>query len=242
MDHLVAPLRALVAAHKWDFFGSIGLDPAAAHYLRQPGWPFLTGLVADQSVRSVVAWSLPWNLSKRTGEDILANLRRSSVQRLVDAIAAPPALHRYPKATAARLHNLYAVCESLLGDRPEAIWEGHQSVASVRDRLMSLPGIGPKKATVGVLLLMSEFDVSFAGAQELPLAVDVHVRRVLERYAGPSHATVADWAHLARQVMPSAPGRLSTPLWKLGAEFCRPKDPACDQCPLSGSCVALHGS
>lgn len=235
---LVRRLRQVADAPRRPFFESIGLDVAAAELVRSSGWAFLAGLVADQSVRSVVAWRLPSQLAVRTGVNDLRQLGQRRPEHVVAALRGPPALHRYPSQVGRRLHRLFHDWGPRLGGAPESLWEDAASAREVQDRLRALPGIGRKKAALGVLLLHSELGLAKPGMDDVPLAVDVHVRRVLGRCLARSVPDLRDedLHQLASAVSPECPGRLSTPVWEIGARFCRPRQPLCRACPMLGAC------
>lgn len=84
-------------------------------------------------------------------------------------------------------------------------------------------------------------------AYGLPHAVvDGNVYRVLSRYFGintPIDSTQGkkDFTWLANEMLDKQnPGRYNQAIMDFGAMACTPKSPACDQCPLCETCVALH--
>jgi A/G-specific adenine glycosylase len=102
------------------------------------------------------------------------------------------------------------------------------------EALRELPGIGPYSA--GAI-------ASIAYGERTPL-VDGNVVRVLCRVFGlrgdPTRAPLKRrlWDVAAALVPASAPGDFNQALMELGATVCAPRSPACDRCPLSGSCGA----
>ena len=100
--------------------------------------------------------------------------------------------------------------------------------AEARDYLMSLPGIGPKTASVVL---------SFAlGRDALP--VDTHVHRVSRRLGLiPSKASAERADRILHDLVPDG---LRTPLHvgliRLGREICKAPTPRCAQCPLKDLC------
>ena len=67
-------------------------------------------------------------------------------------------------------------------------------------------------------------------------AIDGNVRRVVMRLAGDA---AADIGALARRLMPQRdPGLWNQAMMELGATVCLPRDPLCDECPLSAECQA----
>jgi A/G-specific adenine glycosylase len=112
----------------------------------------------------------------------------------------------------------------------QAVMERHAGVvpASV-EALMALPGIGPYTARAVAAIAFG-----------LPVgALDTNVRRVLgrairgepEATAGPAMQALAD------AVVPvGRAGQWTHALRDVGALFCRPRNPRCDGCPLTGAC------
>jgi endonuclease-3 len=102
------------------------------------------------------------------------------------------------------------------------------SDAQARDYLMSLPGIGPKTASVVL---------SFAlGRDSLP--VDTHVHRVSRRLGLiPAKASAERADRILHDLVPDG---LRTPLHvgliRLGREICKAPTPRCAQCPLKDLC------
>ncbi len=98
--------------------------------------------------------------------------------------------------------------------------------------LRSLPGIGPY--TAGALS-------SIAFGLPEP-AVDGNVRRVLSRICDIERPTAAALDGAARELIAKARGDASSvnqALMDLGESVCVPRVPRCDECPVSGSCLAL---
>jgi endonuclease-3 len=102
------------------------------------------------------------------------------------------------------------------------------SDTEARDYLMSLPGIGPKTASVVL---------SFAlGRDALP--VDTHVHRVSRRLGLiPAKASAERADRILHELVPDG---LRTPLHvaliRLGRETCKAPTPRCAECPLNDLC------
>lgn len=96
----------------------------------------------------------------------------------------------------------------------------------------SVPGIG--RYTAGAISSIA-FGASAA-------VVDGNVARVVARLTGNrSTRTELDrdtWAWAEANVDSQLPGDWNQALMELGATVCRPKNPACDRCPLAAECVA----
>lgn len=103
-----------------------------------------------------------------------------------------------------------------------------------REALLEVPGIGPY--TAGAVA-----SIAFGEAVEL---VDGNVARVLARLFGLEDDVKSVggqrvvWAVAKRELRRESPGEWNQALMELGATVCTPKKPACELCPVTGSCVA----
>jgi len=101
--------------------------------------------------------------------------------------------------------------------------------------LVELPGIGP--STAGAILSL---------AFELPgIILDGNVKRVIARFKGITDPvdiskTQKEMKSFAEALLPENSFReYSQGIMDLGSLLCRPKNPDCDNCPVSKSCQAL---
>jgi A/G-specific adenine glycosylase len=106
------------------------------------------------------------------------------------------------------------------------------------DELIRLPGIGPYSAAA---------IASFAYGHPHPV-VDGNVKRVIARFSGITSSVDDPVVHeQIRQTVAGfmkgvAPGEFNQAIMNFGAIVCKPKNPACDTCPLSTRCYALQHS
>jgi A/G-specific adenine glycosylase len=114
--------------------------------------------------------------------------------------------------------------------RARRLWEAASAITERGwpDDLTELPGVG-RYTAAAVAAQVDDADV---------VAVDVNVRRVVERVAGrrltPRRADAS-----ARELGGSSGGRdRLLALMDLGALVCRPRNPHCDRCPLERRCTA----
>lgn len=104
------------------------------------------------------------------------------------------------------------------------------------EELRKLPGVGPYTAAAVASIA---FNQPFA-------CVDGNVVRVIARLtcepgdpAGrPARKRIEQWAD--RLLARKAPGDFNQALMELGATLCRPKSPACAECPVSRFCCACQ--
>jgi uncharacterized HhH-GPD family protein len=127
----------------------------------------LIGMVLDQQVPLEKAFSSPHELVRRLGhEPTAAELAEFDPDALAAVFAERPALHRFPKAMAARTRDLARlIVEEYDGDAA-AVWTGAASGAELAARLAKLPGFGGAKAQIFAALLGKQLGVQPPGWRE----------------------------------------------------------------------------
>jgi A/G-specific adenine glycosylase len=109
-----------------------------------------------------------------------------------------------------------------------AIVEEHEGrVPRTLEALVALPGIGPYTARA---VMAIAFGAPIA-------ALDVNIRRVLGRAFLPPNLAPRDLQSAADTLVPlDRPADWTHALMDIGAAFCRPREPRCDDCPLRATC------
>lgn len=102
------------------------------------------------------------------------------------------------------------------------------SVGEAREFLTSLPGVGPKTASVVLM---------FAGGRKV-LPVDTHVLRTSRRIGLIDERTTAEQAQnrLEGLIPPAKRPRMHLNLVYLGREICRARGPRHEMCPVNAVC------
>jgi len=125
----------------------------------------------------------------------------------------------------------YARARNLHRAANEIVTRHDGSLPQEPEALRELPGVGPY--TAGAV-------ASLAFGRPEP-AVDGNVRRVLSRQLDvekPSAALLDREVRLLLAAAEAPPGEVNQALMDLGGEVCKPRNPRCDQCPISSSCLA----
>jgi len=142
----------------------LSLQPDADALLSENPLALLIGMVLDQQIPLEWAFAGPATLQRRLGRPLdAADLAAMDVDDLVAAFAERPALHRYPKAMATRVHDLCALLVDRYGGRAEAVWADASSGAELIARLQGLPGFGAQKAKIFAALLGKQAGVRPSG-------------------------------------------------------------------------------
>jgi uncharacterized HhH-GPD family protein len=146
---------------------SLPVDDEANELLTRSALALLIAMLLDQQVPLERAFSAPRDLWARLGHEPTAEeLAGYSPERLVVKFSERPALHRYPKAMAARTQELAQLIASEYGGDPAAIWTTASSGAELLKRVRALPGFGEQKAKIFVALLGKQLGVQPPGWRE----------------------------------------------------------------------------
>ncbi|MEV1330522.1 HhH-GPD-type base excision DNA repair protein [Micromonospora costi] len=143
------------------------IDPEANLLLERDPLARLIGMVLDQQVPMEKAFSSPYVLAQRMGHDLDAReLAEYDPDALLAFFARPPALHRFPKAMAARVQEVCRVLVDRYDGDASRLWSDAPDGAELLRRVAELPGFGKQKAQIFVALLGKRFDVRPDGWRE----------------------------------------------------------------------------
>jgi A/G-specific adenine glycosylase len=159
-------------------------------------------------------------------------LQQTQAGRVADAWPAFIGAFPTPEAMAAATPGAVIGAWGRLGypRRARRLWEA--ATVIVRDGwpddLTALPGVG--RYTAGAVLAQAD-------DADVP-AVEVNVRRVVERCAGCRLSEREAEAEMVRLARPLRGRDRLLALMDVGALLCRPREPRCAECPLRRRCVA----
>ncbi|MGN9765595.1 HhH-GPD-type base excision DNA repair protein [Micromonospora sp. SD12] len=146
---------------------ALPIDPEANRLLERSPLALLLGMVLDQQVPMEKAFSSPYVLAQRLGRDLDAReLAGYDPEALVALFAQPPALHRFPKAMAARVQEVCRVLVDRYGGDAARLWSDAADGRELLRRIADLPGFGAQKAQIFLALLGKRFGVTPAGWRE----------------------------------------------------------------------------
>lgn len=111
----------------------------------------------------------------------------------------------------------------------ETIEKDHDSI---RELLLSLPGVGPKTAACVLLF----------GFNLPAFPVDIHIQRIAMRMGWVEPRTRPEETQeiLTSLIPPQYHSSLHILLLNLGRKYCRPHNPNCQECPLSQECLKVY--
>jgi uncharacterized HhH-GPD family protein len=171
-------------------------DAEADRLIASDPLALLIGFTLDQQVTVQKAFMGPLELRRRLGHLDARRLATMESEALADVFRERPALHRFPGAMAARVHELArAVVERYDGDASR-IWRDASDARDLRRRLLELPGVGEMKAGSMLAVLVKQLDVRPTGWEEVlpahPTLGDVDSAESLAEYQAGKRAHKAE--------------------------------------------------
>jgi uncharacterized HhH-GPD family protein len=146
---------------------SMPVQPEANELLTRSPFALLIAMLLDQQVPLERAFSAPYDLVQRLGHEPTAEeLADFNPEELAAVFSQRPALHRFPKAMAARVQDLARLIVADYNGDPAAVWTTATSGAELLARVSALPGFGEQKAKIFVALLGKQLGVQPPGWQE----------------------------------------------------------------------------
>jgi uncharacterized HhH-GPD family protein len=143
------------------------VEPEANELLTRSPLALLIAMLLDQQVPLEKAFSGPLELVRRLGhEPTVAELAEFDPDALAEIFSERPALHRYPRAMAARVQDLARLIMEQYDGEPAQVWETASSGAQLLKQVAALPGFGAQKAQIFVALLGKQLGVRPDGWQE----------------------------------------------------------------------------
>lgn len=146
---------------------SLPIAPEANALLNRSPLALLMAMLLDQQVPLERAFAAPYDLACRLGHDPEAGeLADHDPDALVTVFSERPALHRFPKAMAARVQALCQVIVEEYDGDAEQVWAGAATGPELFKRVGALPGFGEQKAKIFVALLGKRLGVRPEGWRE----------------------------------------------------------------------------
>jgi uncharacterized HhH-GPD family protein len=146
---------------------SLPIEPAANELLSRDGMALLLAMMLDQQVPFEKAFNSPYQLALRLGhEPTAAELAELDPEALAKIFATPPALHRFPRAMAARAQELARIVADKYDGDASSVWASAADGAELRRRLAELPGFGAYKAQITIALLGKQLGIQPEGWRE----------------------------------------------------------------------------
>lgn len=157
----------------------------------------LIGFALDQQVPVQKAFSGPLVIRERVGSLDPAQLASADLEGV---FRQKPAVHRFPTAMAARVHELAVHVRDQYGGHAEHVWTDADDSGQLRENLEGLPGFGEMKIKALGSVLAKRFDVGAAAdlVPWHPTLGDVDSPEALAEYQAEKRVHRRDWLTVPR--------------------------------------------
>jgi uncharacterized HhH-GPD family protein len=146
---------------------SLPIEARANELLTRSPLALLIALVLDQQVPFEKAFSSPQVLADRLGhEPAAAELADFPPDELAAVFSERPALHRFPKAMAARVQAVARIVADQYDGDAGQLWASAATGEELLGRLSVLPGFGTYKAQIMIAMLGKQLGVQPPGWRE----------------------------------------------------------------------------
>jgi uncharacterized HhH-GPD family protein len=140
-------------------------EPAADAVLDEHPFALLVGMLLDQQYPMEHAFRGGWKLLDRFGTLAPAAIAAAEPEAFTALCSQPPAIHRYPKAMAARVQELAVLVQAQYDGDAARLWTEPTTGAELLARVQALPGFGAQKARIFVALLAKQLGIRPEGWQ-----------------------------------------------------------------------------
>lgn len=199
---------------------------------------FVLGVLFDERRTAEDVWEAPFKLYKYLGHlspQKIAKLSHHEIVKIFEN-AGLQFLSRYRSIAKWVLDACKKVCDEY-DAKAENIWNDKPRSSDLYRRFLGFNGIGQKKASMAVNILVRDFGIEINGSKQLiDVSYDRHVRRVFLRTGLVNEDNEVTIVQAARKLNREYPGALDLPMWEIGRTWCRPTNPDCNGCILSTLC------
>jgi len=212
--------------------------PQAAPLVSTDPYAFAIATCLDRGTRAEIIWTIPYDIKNDLGHLDPQQIYKMSLDELAALFARLLRRPRYVNDAPRTIHDLTRIVVEECGGDAFNLWKDKRA-ADVKRTLISIHGVGPGIANMGVLLIEKTFGVRFSDLDRAHMEIkpDVHTVRVLYRL-GISDAETTDSAiFAARRLNPEFPGGVDGALWEIGRNFCFASKPNCPTCPMNNVCA-----
>jgi uncharacterized HhH-GPD family protein len=202
---------------------------------------FLLASCIDRQMSWETIWHYPLWIQEKLGHLDPVIFSKMEVEEIEGIIRSLPKCHRFPQQAAQTIKDLSGQVVSYYGGDASKLW-GSDRIEVIRERLLAIYGVGKGIASMILNVLLREGKIKLAPEEyhKLDVKPDIHVQRVFYRTGLAEKQEEKEAIMAAREAYPQYPGKLDSPAWKIGQEYCFPDTPNCRPCPLTGPCLRRY--
>lgn len=197
---------------------------------------FVLACIMDRQIRAERAWMIPSKICQEIGSFDISKLLELNSQHYMELFRENK-FHRFNDIMAKNFHSAIQKIHHDYNGDASLIWNDSPRSATIVRKLLEFEGVGVKIATMGANILAREFKIPMEDHFCIDISPDVHVKRVFRRIGFISkNASNEEIIYSARELNPEYPGIFDLSCWEIGRNWCKPKEPKCQNCYLNDFC------
>lgn len=216
-ETLINHLKNNDFSHINSILKKMGISKEESEILENNNFALLLGVIADQSVRSNIAWSLPYKLQKRLKIDLLSpeNILENE-PHILAALKEKPALHRFPNKMSEYFIALSKIIINKYDGDTDKFLLPSLKLKDILPNLIQVPGISWKKAGLLCLILELDRQLPIQDKSESYALMDSHVENFLRlQLHSPQKISGKEATEIFKKVYPNNPALVSTIIWDI---------------------------
>lgn len=197
---------------------------------------FILGCIMDRQIDAEKAWLIPYLISQEIGSYDFKEFLKLDKERIRKFFLEKKP-HRFNETMSKNFYLAVQRIHTQYNDDVSNIWKDKPKSATIIRKLLEFEGVGIKIATMIANILTREFKIPMADYLCIDISPDRHIIRVFKRIGFVKNdASIDEILYRARELNPEYPGIFDISCWKIGKNWCHPKNPECEKCYLNKCC------
>ncbi|MCF6347081.1 MAG: hypothetical protein L3J20_02115 [Flavobacteriaceae bacterium] len=216
--------------HKWDLLMN-DLDNYSHLYV--------LGCIGDKQIKAERAWKIPMIIGEKIGGYEFEKFKKLSLNEL-EVFFVNNSLHRFNKTVAKQYYKAIEKIANDYNGTANKLWRENNSSASIFGKFLQFEGVGQKIASMAVNILLRHFKENIKNREWIDVSPDRHVIRVFKRTGIiRDKASKEELIWKAKELNPIYPGVFDLATFTIGKDYCKPKNPNCNDCIISSNCKKI---
>ena len=127
----------------------------------------LIAIVLDQQITTNKAFCGPRDLKQRLGHLDPARIAGMDEDEFLTVFREKPAIHRFPASMGKRVQAACATVRDEYDNSADNIWDNQADAKTIMKRLGGVPGVGPAKQKIAILLLARYYGMDIPGWRDV---------------------------------------------------------------------------
>lgn len=206
---------------------------------------FVLACVMDRQIKAERAWEIPYKIAQEIGGFEFSKLSKVSLNDYKQIFNKKDTngkykFHRFPSKMAKFFYLAVNKLDDEYQGEASKIWNNNPKSGDVVIRFLEFEGVGVKIATMAANILARYFKIPMQDHFCIDVSPDRQVKRVFERIGLiRKNARIEELVYCAKKLYPEYPGVFDGNCWTIGRDWCKPRNPKCNECYLDKLCSKI---